>query len=83
MVSDLNAFRTTGPGPNFNDLLSDLSVSWDGMLVVTGDINVDLLRLDKPETLKYKDVLDSLNLDQLVTKPTRTATHSATLKLII
>ncbi|CAB4006181.1 Hypothetical predicted protein [Paramuricea clavata] len=63
----------------FNDLLSDLSIQWDGMLAVTGDFNVDLLRPDKADTKKYNDVLESMNLDQLVTKPTRTTPHSATL----
>jgi hypothetical protein len=49
------------------------------MLAVTGDFNVDLLRPDKADTKKYNDVLESMNLDQLVTKPTRTTPHSATL----
>ena len=64
---------------NFNDILSDLSIEWDGMLILSGDINVDLLRPEKSETRKYKEILDSLNLEQLVTKPTRTTHHSATL----
>ena len=64
---------------NFNDILSDLSIEWDGMLILSDDINVDLLRPEKSETRKYKEILDSLNLEQLVTKPTRTTHHSATL----
>ena len=64
---------------NFNDLLSDILIGWDGMLILTGDINIDLLRPDKTEIKKYNDVLDSLNLDQLVTKTTRITPHSTTL----
>ena len=48
---------------NFNDILSDLSIEWDGMLILSGDINVDLLRPEKSETRKYKEILDSLNLE--------------------
>ena len=49
------------------------------MLILTGNINIDLLRPDKTETKKYNDVLDSLNSDQLVTKPTHITPYSATL----
>lgn len=64
---------------NFESLLSDLVVSWDGMLLLTGDFNVDLLRPDKPATVKYMDILTNLNLKQLVTTATRTTLHSAAL----
>ena len=63
----------------FNGILSDLSVEWDGMLIVSSDINVDLLRPEKSDARKYKEILDSLNLEQLVTKRTRTTYLSATL----
>ena len=64
---------------NFNGILSDLSIEWDGILILTGDINVDLLRPEKSEIRKYKEILDSLNLEQLVIKPTRPTHDSATL----
>ena len=63
----------------FESLLSDLSVAWDGMLAVTGDINLDLFCPTKPRVRKYLDILDSLNLTQHVTKATRTTLHSETL----
>ncbi|XP_048590336.1 uncharacterized protein LOC5519158 [Nematostella vectensis] len=63
----------------FESLLSDLSISWHGMLLVTGDVNVDLFRPSECYVRKYMDVLESLNLTQLVTKATRTTLHSETL----
>ena len=62
----------------FEALLSDVTVSWDGMLLVTGDFNIDLLKHDKPTTKQYTDLLQSLNLHQLVSKPTRTTKSTAT-----
>lgn len=64
---------------NFESLLSELTLSWDGLLLLTGDFNVDLLRQDKPTTKKYQDVLAALSLQQLVSKSTRTTLHSTTL----
>ena len=63
----------------FESLLSDLSVAWDGMLLVTGDINLDLFCPNKPPVRKYLDILSTLNLTQHVTKATRTTLHSETL----
>ena len=64
---------------SFESLLSDLTISWDGMLQVTGDISVDLFKESKPSVRKYIDMLETLNLTQLVTKPTRTTLHTKTL----
>ena len=63
----------------FESLLSDLTVAWDGMLLVTGDINLDLFCPNKPPVHKYLDILSTLNLTQQVTKATRTTLHSETL----
>ena len=63
----------------FESLLSDLIVSWDGMLLVTGDFNIDLWQPSNAKVKKYIDLLQSMNLDQLVTKATRTTKTSATL----
>ena len=60
-------------------LFSQLNVLWDGLLVVTGDVNVDMLTLAAPQVRKYCDMLTSLNLYQHVTKPTRTTPTSKTL----
>ena len=59
---------------------SYLTASWNGFLVVTGDMNIDLMpgRKDIPFTRQYLDMLSSLNLHQHVTKPTRTTKNSST-----
>ena len=61
------------------NLLSQLNVLWDGLLVVTGDMNIDLLKPELVQVKKYIDLLESLNLYQHVQHPTRTAPTSATL----
>ena len=60
-------------------LFSQLNVLWDGLLVVAGDVNIDILTLAAPQVRKYCDMLTSLNLYQHVTKPTRTMPTSKTL----
>ena len=57
----------------------DFAIHWDGALLLTGDLNVDLQRPDIPATKKYSDVLKTMSLQQLVSKPTRTTQHSSTL----
>ena len=64
---------------SFKSLLSDVSATWDGMLMITGDMNVDLLRPDKSSTQNYVNILQTLSLTQLVTKPTRATVNSRTL----
>ena len=63
----------------FESLLSDLSISWDGMLLITGDVNVDLLKTTKSSVRKYMDMLETFNLTQCVAKATRTTLHTKTL----
>ena len=50
-----------------------------GLIVVIGDIDVDLLRPNKPITSQHQDILSSLNLHQHVHKPTRTTDKTSTL----
>ena len=49
---------------------------WDGLLVITGDFNIDLLRPEQPQVKQYIDMLESLNLHQHVEQPTRTTAIS-------
>ena len=63
----------------FKNLLGHLTATWDGPIVVKGDINIDLLRPNKPITSQYQDILSSLNLHQHVPKPTRTTDKTSTL----
>ena len=52
---------------------------WDGTLLLTCDLNVDLQRPDIHATKRYSDILKTMSLQQLVSKPTRTTQHSSTL----
>ena len=63
----------------FEDLMNDIVASWDGILLLAGDVNVDMLRPHKPDVKRYTGVLNSLNLKQVVTKATRTTRSSRTL----
>ncbi|CAB4000880.1 Hypothetical predicted protein [Paramuricea clavata] len=58
------------------NLFSYLTTSWNGQLLVTGDMNIDLM--PTPLSKQYLDMLLSLNLHQHVGKPTRTTNRSST-----
>lgn len=60
-------------------MLSDLSTSWDGLLLIIGDLNIDMLKPNTPLTRQYTDLLSTNNLTQHVLKPTRVTPHSETL----
>ena len=64
---------------SFEELLSHITSTWDGMVVLTGDINFDLI--GRPDSLvtRYSDTLDMFGLEQIVTKPTRVTRTSRTL----
>ncbi len=61
------------------NMLSDLSTSWDGLLVITGDLNIDMLKPNAPLRKQYTDLLYRLNLTQHVEKATRVTRTSETL----
>ena len=63
----------------FDDLLSNIMSTWDGLLIVTGDININLLDQADNITCQYMDILQGLNLTNHVTKPTRTTPTSKSL----
>ena len=55
------------------NMFSDLSTSWDGLLIITGDLNIDILKPNAPLTKQYIDLLYCLytfNLTQHVKKGT-------------
>ena len=56
-----------------------MCTEWDGLLVITGDFNIDLLRPEQPQVKQYIDMLESLNLHQHVEQPTRITANSKTL----
>ena len=62
----------------FEDLLTHVTSNWDGMVVLAGDTNFNLLAL--PDRLAiYNTILDIFGLDQIVTKPTIVTKTSQTL----
>ena len=63
----------------FENILANISAQWDGLLLITGDINIDLMNLDSTLTKQYIDILNMNNLQQMVTKPTRVTATSQTL----
>ena len=52
---------------------------WDNEFLITGDFNINLNEKQKPEVQRYCDIMNMFNLHQIVTKPTRTTSHSSTL----
>ena len=53
------------------NMFSDFSTSWDGLLIITGDLNIDILKPNAPLTKQYIDLLYCLytfNLTQHVEK---------------
>ena len=63
----------------FENILANISAQWDGLLLITGDTNLDLMNLDSTLTKQYIDILNMNNLQQMVTKPTRVTATSQTL----
>ena len=55
----------------FEAFMTDIYTSWNGILILAGDFNIDLLNSCKESTKRYKDILRMCSLQQHVTKPTR------------
>ena len=41
---------------NFETLLSEVATKWDGIIIITGDINIDLIGEQKESTKRYKNI---------------------------
>ena len=61
------------------NMLSDLSTSWDGLLIITGDLNIDILKPNAPLTKQYINLLYMFNLTQHMEKATRVTCVSESL----
>ena len=61
------------------DILAHINNSWDGMLILTGDMNIDLLNPVCANTRQYNELLEVFHLEQMVQEPTRVSKHSSTL----
>ena len=56
---------------NFETLLSEVATKWDGVIIITGDINIGLIGDQKEATKRPKNIFYSFNLHQHITKATR------------
>ena len=59
--------------------MSQIVSTWDGLLIVTGDININLLDKEDNITRQYMDILKGFNLTNYITKPSRTTRTSKSL----
>ena len=64
---------------SFEDLLSHITSTWDGMVVLTGNMNFDLICRTDSLVTSYSNTLDMFGLKQIVTKPTKVTRTSRTL----
>ena len=42
---------------NLETLLSEVAAKWDGVIIITGDINIDLIGEKKESTKRYKNII--------------------------
>ena len=90
MIGSVYRPGTKCPGLNFSEhfsqfsdilsnILSDLSSKYDKVYIF-GDFNLDLLKINENKFIsEYVDTLLSFGFLQIITKPTRISTNSATL----
>ena len=55
----------------FEQFLSNIYTTWNGVLIVTGNFNINLLSHQNESTNRYKNILHTFSLQKHVTKPTR------------
>ena len=53
----------------FDCILNRVLTNWNGITIIVGDININLLK-ESTTVTRYKDILQSYNLTQNVGKPT-------------
>ena len=54
-----------------DNLLSQIYIKWDGIIILTGDFNIDLLDGDPTTKSKYMNILKAFELKQHISQPTR------------
>jgi len=85
--SELHWLATTILPDSFSDTFPTTTRGWlkkstvyrDGMLMLTGDINIDMLPPSHHLTKRYQGILDMFELTQIVKRPTRVTRTSKTL----
>ena len=60
----------------FETVIAEICTKWSGIIILTGDMNIDLIGQEKESTKRYKELLSSYNLFQHVTKATRPKTQT-------
>ena len=55
----------------FEHIFSEVYTQWNGVIILAGDLNIDLLNGSKELQRRYKDILHSFSLRQHITSPTR------------
>lgn len=61
------------------NLLGHITTNWDGMIILTGDMNIDLLGDRDTIATQYCTLLDIFGLKQMVSEPTRLTRTTRTL----
>ena len=56
----------------FEQFLANLYTTWNGVLIITGDVNINLLSHQNESKNRYKSILHTFFLQQHVIKPIRT-----------
>ena len=56
---------------HFEEIIAHSSLKWNGVTIVAGDFNIDLIDGDKITINKYNDILDAYGLTQHISYPTR------------
>ena len=60
-------------------LLGYINTTWSGVLVITGDMNIDMLTPTNAVTKEYQSLLEMFDLHQMIKEPTRTTRTSKTI----
>ena len=64
---------------HLESLLGYINTTWDGLLVITGDMNIDMLTPTNDITKEYQSLLDMFDLHQIINEPTRITRTSRTI----
>ena len=64
----------------FENILAQVSILWDGLIVITGDFNINLLKKDSDTAQMYTEILDTFGLTQHISYPTRKVWRNGVMK---
>ena len=75
----MSVCSSLSPLVSFRILSRTIVASWNGLIILTGDLNIDFCKTSDPKTKTFMSLLSSLNLYQHVKKPTRIARTTSTI----